>query len=230
VELNQIQQFNFSLHELSVDLQEVEELAGIDASMPSYATFLKDEIDNHLAHSEIKGGYIIKSADLKKEAIKLEKQVFNTGLHIANKFKGSSHIAVFACTAGCQISDRINELNAQAMLIESYLLDVLGSIMVEKAMDKIQDLLENQCYSHGLGITNRYSPGYINWHMAEQKALFEILPKQFCGIKLSDSCLMMPVKSISGFIGIGKNVRFQKHECQSCNSQNCLYRHSKNHC
>ena len=137
-----------------------------------------------------------------------------------------SHGAVFVCTAGPEINDRAKELNDKGELVEAYLIDILGSVMVEKAMDKIQEALRERMTVEGLKITNRYSPGYCDWNVSEQKMLFSFLPEKFCDITLSESCLMHPTKSVSGIIGIGEHVKFDKHVCHACSSVNCLYRNT----
>ncbi|MCK7538940.1 MAG: hypothetical protein MZV63_52410 [Marinilabiliales bacterium] len=47
-------------------------------------------------------------------------------------------------------------------------------------------------------ITNRFSPGYCGWDVAEQHKLFSFFKDNFCGITLTESALMNPVKSVSG--------------------------------
>jgi hypothetical protein len=53
------------------------------------------------------------------------------------------------------------------------------------------------------------------------------MPDNFCGIRLNVSALMDPEKSISGFIGIGKNVRYYPYTCGLCDMQDCIYRKLK---
>jgi hypothetical protein len=43
--------------------------------------------------------------------------------------------------------------------------------------------------------------------VAEQHKLFSLLPPGICGITLSDSALMHPIKSVSGITGIGKHCK-----------------------
>ena len=100
----------------------------------------------------------------------------------------------------------------------------MGSEIVESAMDSIQFSLEEELKSHGLYITNRYSPGYCGWNVADQQKLFTFFPKNFCDIKLSDTSLMYPIKSISGIIGIGKEVKKDNYPCKLCDDKNCIYR------
>lgn len=220
----------FNISELDISSKEIEDLARMDESMPSYSDFLQNEIVTSLASSEIEGGYIVLPAYLAASEIIINNTTFAVGSALSKCFENITHISLFACTAGEVVSERVKELNANGEIMEAYLLDVLGSVMVEKAMDKLQAIITKEQEELGLNTTNRYSPGYSNWHMSEQIKLFSFLPNNFCNITLSDSCLMIPAKSVSGFIGIGPTVRYKKHACQLCNSHNCLYRNSKNHC
>jgi len=133
-------------------------------------------------------------------------------------------IAVFACTAGAEISKLASEYNKKGHTVHAYIADSIGSIVVEHAMNKIQERLKLQMEEKGLKITNRYSPGYCGWELKEQSKLFGLLPENFCGISLSDSMLMKPIKSVSGIIGIGKDVVYDQYTCNYCRDVNCLYR------
>ena len=57
------------------------------------------------------------------------------------------------------------------------------------------DRLERYVAPEGLRITNSYSPGYCGWNVSEQHALFSLLPEGFCGVRLCESGLMLPIKS-----------------------------------
>jgi hypothetical protein len=133
-------------------------------------------------------------------------------------------MAVFACTAGAEISKLASEYNRKGHTVHAYIADSLGSIAVEYAMDKIQESLKSLMEEQGLKITNRYSPGYCGWELKEQAKLFGLLPEHFCGISLSESMLMKPIKSVSGIIGIGRDVTYDHYTCNYCKDVNCLYR------
>jgi cobalamin-dependent methionine synthase I len=104
---------------------------------------------------------------------------------------------------------------------------VVGSEMVEGAMDMVQDELEKEMKQQNMGITDRYSPGYCDWQVSEQPKLFSLLPEKFCGISLSESCLMYPIKSVSGVIGIGPKAERKGYICSFCNMKNCIYRNQR---
>ncbi|MFZ0283319.1 MAG: vitamin B12 dependent-methionine synthase activation domain-containing protein, partial [Bacteroidales bacterium] len=61
----------------------------------------------------------------------------------------------------------------------------------------------------------------------EQHKLFQLIPKNYCGISLTPSALMDPMKSISGFIGIGADVRYNAYTCNLCDMKDCIYRKKK---
>jgi hypothetical protein len=148
----------------------------------------------------------------------------NTKSIVTRHMDKSGFIAVFACTAGSGISKLASEYNKKGNTVHAYIADSIGSIAVEHAMNKIQEQLKLLMDEQGLKITNRYSPGYCGWELKEQSKLFALLPEKFCGISLSDSMLMKPIKSVSGIIGIGEHVIYDQYTCNYCRDVNCLYR------
>ena len=112
-------------------------------------------------------------------------------------------------------------------LLKGYVYDVIGSEVVEAAADMMQEELRKSMAASGKEITNRFSPGYCGWDVAEQHKLFSFFKDNFCGITLTESALMNPVKSVSGLIGIGRNVRFTPYQCKLCEDKNCIYRNRK---
>lgn len=159
-----------------------------------------------------------------KGEIILNDTVFNTGKKVGKAFRNSEGIALFICTVGAGISERSNELLSGENPALGYVFDLVGSLVAEAAADLLQEDIRKMVSSKGWTITNRYSPGYCNWDVAEQHKLFSFFPAGSCGISLTDSALMYPIKSISGMVGVGANVKFQKYTCDLCNQKDCLHR------
>jgi hypothetical protein len=90
--------------------------------------------------------------------------------------------------------------------------------------NQIHQHIKNIAGVSGMKITNRYSPGYCSWNVSEQKKLFSLLPEGCCGITLSASSLMSPIKSISGIIGMGRSVEFKEYVCEICSMKDCIFR------
>ena len=185
---------------------------------------------------QIKAGFVeIPLDDLNEENCSIithdiidNKIEFNVNKIIFHSIKKSERLLVFVCTAGKEICELSRKMSDEGDTLDSYILDTIGSEIVEVAMDKIQDDLEKSYRLIGDNITNRYSPGYCDWHVSEQQKLFRLLPHNFCGITLTSSSLMIPAKSISGIIGIGKNVKRKGYSCSACNIGNCIYKRLKN--
>ncbi|MEE3446448.1 MAG: vitamin B12 dependent-methionine synthase activation domain-containing protein, partial [Prevotella sp.] len=70
-------------------------------------------------------------------------------------------------------------------------------------------------------------PGYCGWHVSQQQLLFPLFNGQTCGVTLTDSSLMLPIKSVSGIIGVGEKVRRLDYTCGLCNFEKCYKRKLK---
>jgi len=221
--------FSFCFDELNITARQLEAAIGYETEETS--ELLIDSINEILCnaenHCDIQGGYCVFD-DFKvnehNTGVIIHNKSFNTGKLIASNLKHAKSVAIIVCTAGKGITEWSNKLMAEQELIKGYIIDILGSEIVETAINKIQDSLEKEIQQKNLKTTNRYSPGYCGWDVAEQKLLFSLLPDNFCSISLTESSLMIPIKSISGIIGIGKEAQKELYECGKCDMNNCIYR------
>lgn len=189
--------------------------------------FIRDIFEELNFDTGITGGYIIKNIDelnVKQGILRIENFKLELGRQVCGYIRESTQIALFLCTAGEDFTRMTNQLNEQGDIMEAYILDAIGSLTVENAMDKIQEQLKLEMTANGMKISNRYSPGYCNWHLSDQKPLFELIGENSTNIQLSDSCLMTPRKSVSGIIGIGKHLKHHQYGCAVCNNTTCIYR------
>lgn len=177
--------------------------------------------------AEIRGGYAVFddiNVATKTGTIRIKDVEMKPAAKICKSVENSEKLAVFICTAGKGFTDLSSKYNKDGDYLKSYIADTFGSLVVEKAIDYIQKDLEAKAHENGLLISNRYSPGYCNWDIQEQKKLFSLIPENECRISLSESCLMQPIKSVSGIIGIGENIKKMNYACDICNSPTCIYR------
>lgn len=161
------------------------------------------------------------------KTITLKEVVFEIKPIIFSQIKNSEGAALFICTAGAEVGLRSSRSMKEGDLLRGYVYDVIGSEVVENAADRMQEELRIAVAGEGLKITNRFSPGYCGWDVAEQHKLFSFFPDNYCGITLTESALMNPVKSVSGLIGIGREVRYAHYQCHICDDRNCIYRGRK---
>ncbi len=198
-----------------------------DTEHPAYCYMQERLAELTSSDLEAVGGYAIgtiEELDLQGGTLTVEGTTFEVGAQVCGYLKEATEAALFLCTAGALFSDEAHALNAQGEFLEAYIIDAIGSLTVERAMDKIHKALEEEQAARGMKITNRYSPGYCNWPLKDQRPLFAFVGENPTGIALSESCLMHPIKSVSGVIGIGTKARRRAYGCLICQNKTCTYR------
>jgi hypothetical protein len=163
----------------------------------------------------IEGGYVLRKANEVRLA---------TGAQIETYMKEADYLALFVCTAGTIFTELSGRYNREGDYLAAFIADAIGSLTVEKAVDKIQTQLDSKMQAEGLQISNRYSPGYCDWPVSGQRELFDQMGEIPVGVSLTESCLMLPIKSVSGMIGVGAHIRKRPYACRICKHKNCTYR------
>jgi hypothetical protein len=109
-------------------------------------------------------------------------------------------LALFAVTLGERISDRIAALFNNGELAEGYILDQVASFAADQLATIAGTRFQETQEPNESAAVLPYSPGYCGWHVAGQRPLFARLRPDEIGISLNQSCLMKPVKSVSGVL------------------------------
>lgn len=226
-----IREYTFKVKgdELGISAQELIDLSG--NNIPEQKTFFleaaQNAIDSVLGFVKVESVVKLYPLFISNENVDIGNKSFLVGKKITKLLYKSEYGAVFVTSAGRIFQEKSFQFGENGQLIESYFVDLLGSVTVEKGMDYIQNLLAEKLKQNKLKITNRYSPGYCDWHINTQKDLFSLINAQSINVQLLDSFLMYPSKTISGLIGVGTEVKFLKHLCDLCNSRDCIYRKRK---
>ena len=152
---------------------------------------------------------------------------FEMGNIILRQLRGSEAFAIFVCTSGLEFETYQQRLKEQGDMVRVFIADALGSVIAEKCADQMEKALQESIDKLGWMHTNRFSPGYCGWHVSQQQLLFPLFQGHTCGVKLTDSSLMIPIKSVSGIIGLGKKVRKLEYTCGLCDFKQCYKRKKK---
>jgi hypothetical protein len=127
----------------------------------------------------------------------------------------------YVVSLGSTFEERAGEADD---VLEKYYLDRIGNIALVKARHHVENHLKTRFALDGLSFM---SPGSLNdWPIEEQKPLFALLGdvEALIGVKLSESLLMVPRKSVSGIYFPTKVTFFN---CQLCPRLNCEGRKAK---
>lgn len=149
---------------------------------------------------------------------------FHLGHIIEHQLTGAEAYAFFICTAGTAFEAYQQRLSREGDMVRTFIADALGSVVAERCADSMEQCLQSSIDKLGWNHTNRFSPGYCGWHVSEQQRLFPLFGGQTCGVMLTDSSLMVPIKSVSGVIGLGPSVRHLDYSCGLCNYDKCYKR------
>jgi hypothetical protein len=221
--------FQFDFKDLKINSSQIESVLGYKEgeNRVLVASLIEDILSESQEICNIRGEYKVFENirfDNETKSVTVDNIIFQLKKIVYTQLKKADSVALFLCTAGPEIGTRGRKAMKDKDFLKGYIYDVVGSEIVEAAADLLQEDLERKMSGSGIKITNRYSPGYCGWDVTEQHRLFQLVPENFCGIRLTPSALMDPVKSISGIIGIGKNVKSNPYTCAICDMDDCLYR------
>ncbi len=224
-----IQVFSPAATELEINRNAIKLAMGYDATHAPflYAGLVDELLEQAQQYLALQTGYRIFPPGEAKAAngrVQLQDTILGTGKLIAGRLKKIAGAAIFTATAGAEFDAWLRQFFAEEDPVSGFIADLIGSEYVEAAADWIEEKISGMASSFDLGCSNRYSPGYCSWNVAEQHKLFAFLPTGFCGISLCDSALMQPVKSVSGIIGIGPAIVKKEYQCNICNLQDCYKR------
>jgi len=147
-------------------------------------------------------------------------------------FRRSGYLALFAVTLGAVLSSRVTELFNNGDYASGYMLDSVSSFAADKLTDLAAAYLKLELTDKDPAASSwrvlGYSPGYCGWHISGQKKLFEVLLPDETGITLNESCLMSPIKTVSGVLiaGPGEIHEFVNSYpfCDTCRAKSCIGR------
>ena len=135
-------------------------------------------------------------------------------------------VGIAVCTIGDALESRVRELWESREFPLAVMLDSVGSSAAECLAEYVNDLLCQVAIAERLNVTNRVSPGYAGWDVAEQRLVWSLCPGDPAGVTLNSACFMTPTKSISFLVGIGAGARVDHYftQCRRCWMTACAYR------
>lgn len=168
-------------------------------------------------------------ADADKGSVVLGNGKILASKKMVHALRESEGVIMFIATAGKQVDVKIDQLMAEGRLADAYVADALASAAVESLVDRFHADIAEKLGHHGQRVGLRFSPGYCDWPVTDQRQVFASLDHEAVGVELGDTFLMTPRKSVSGVFGIfssSKNApaRIMDNPCQRCGKQDCIAR------
>ena len=163
--------------------------------------------------------------DLRHERIKLEGDKRLSGSLLAEHMGGAQAVVVVLCTVGDALERRAADVSKEDA-VYGLALDGVGSAGVEALANAACALFEAQATDKDCQVTIPLSPGMVGWPVEQgQPQIFDLLDTGEIGVRLTESMMMLPRKSLTFVLGIGKELMAGGRTCDYCSQKDtCRYR------
>jgi hypothetical protein len=141
-------------------------------------------------------------------------------------FTDLDRVAFCVCTIGHELEREVSRRSGEDDLLGAVVLDSVGSVAAEAVADFMDWKIQEEAAREGLRASCRASPGYGDWDVREQESIFRLLPAERIGVRLTDSMMMVPRKSVSFAVHIAESpVRLRsENSCRNCEREDCPFR------
>lgn len=147
------------------------------------------------------------------DKIEIEDTEFTSRV-LAKNLEHIERVFPYVLTIGDSLENRARSSES---VTAKLVLEAVGDLALGSALEYVQRHIAEQ---HGLETTSHMGPGQLDWPITQQRELFSILGdvKDTIGVTLSESLMMVPRKSISGFIFPTEETFIS---CQLCQRNKC---------
>jgi len=146
------------------------------------------------------------------------------GQLIAQHFARAEKIIALVCTIGSELDEAVSGLFKVDPMV-ALAMDGVGSAAVEMLAIQACNFFEEQAKIDGLNISMPLNPGMVGWPVEiGQPQIFSLLDSEVINVSLTESWMMVPNKSVSMVLGLGKDVSNYGSSCEYCNLKGvCKY-------
>lgn len=112
-------------------------------------------------------------------------------------------IVMMGATAGAVIMDAIREDAAGRDVTRGIVLDATASEMADAALDWIMEYFNRTLQRENRRLLpKRFSAGYGDFLLENQKTIYNLLQLDRIGVQITESCMLIPEKSVTAISGI----------------------------
>jgi len=169
---------------------------------------------------------VVDVIELDHQTVRFEAGQF-VGSLVQKTVAGADQLYVAICTIGETLDNRVDQLMRENP-VSAIALDGAGIAALRKVSQIIEALISRETGELGLSLGMRAQPGQEGWPIEQQREVFKLLPAREIGVRLTESCLMIPRKSVSFVIPRGDNLSNAAVPCDFCSKRSrCEWRKEK---
>ncbi|MCK4912555.1 MAG: methionine synthase [Candidatus Omnitrophica bacterium] len=166
---------------------------------------VEDYIEGALEIIELKGvGVILPIKEVVDSKIILTEDISFGSEALAEFLANSQEVLLMAATSGAKIAKVVSEDSAGKDITAAVVFDAVASEMTDSALSWIINYFNRQLSRENKQLTSRrFSAGYGDFSLENQKIIYDFLKLEQLGISLSDNYMLIPEKSVTAISGIG---------------------------
>ena len=162
--------------------------------------------------------------DQHHERLKFEGDGRLSGGLLTKHMGGAQEVVIILCTVGEALERRAVEVSREDN-VYGLALDGVGSAGVEALANAACALFEKEASEADCQVTIPLSPGMVGWPVEQgQPQIFDLLDAAAIGVRLTESMMMVPRKSLTFVLGMGKELIAGGRTCDYCSlKETCRY-------
>ncbi len=136
---------------------------------------------------------------------------------VSRMLRNCREAVLFAATVGSDAEMEATDL-MKSKPTEGMILDAAAGEAADGAVDYVHRSVQKDAHRRKLHLTPRFSPGYGDWPLPAQREIFSCLDPSEIGLELTEACMMVPRKSVTGIFGLGPipGIRTGGSPCKNC--------------
>ena len=122
------------------------------------------------------------------------------------RFLGDAdQLLIMGITGGQAVADEIKQLQADKKMTGAVIVDAAASEIVDEGFDWLMALFNKELVrQRKLLKLKRFSAGYGDFDIRYQADIYYILKMETLGVAITETCILVPEKSVTAFCGISK--------------------------
>lgn len=200
---------HFQVIRIPVPQKSVYARLGFRAGMTQLKSREQQMMDQYIQEAvdliELKGS--IRTIPVKQAGevdIELENGVVFSSRSLSRMLSGCGQVLLMGATAGGKIMEEISKATASDDLTRAVVLDAVASEMTDHALNWIMSYADLDIRRSSLKLMKkRFSAGYGDFSLMNQRTMFEMLCMEQIGVSITETCILVPEKSVTAIAGIG---------------------------
>lgn len=154
----------------------------------------------------------------------------NVALHgplLPSVLSNAEELATVVATIGLKVEKQVTDYLGRSEPLRGLLLDGIGNAAVVSLTEEVCKLIKGVALVRGYQASSPFRPGMPGFPITAQWQLFQLVSAEQIGVSLTKLGIMVPLKSASMVIGLGRQVTIwtQAQVCARCHlSKSCHYR------